>query len=794
MTKYCNALVALLLLVTISACGGPQERKAKHRLRAQEYIQEGNFPKARVALRNVLKIDPKDPEAYFLFAQVEEKERNWRNAFANYQRVVELVPDHERAQLRLAKFYLEARMIEKVSEIAEKVLAQHAENVQAQSLQVAVMAVNGRLAEAIGEGEALAASHPTDPDATLLLATLYLAQGRGEEAETVLRRTADANPTNLEVLDGLASVLTKVGQAGRAETLYQKLVELEPKVFEHRVKLVQFYDHQRNYEKAEAVLREAVKLESDNEVRHLTLAEYLAQRGQGEQVEAALLEAQRRLPHATKLSFALARLYEEQGRSEQAKAVYEAVRDDNKKDPIALEARVKLASLDWAAGREADAERQLQQVLRENPRSMEGLMLQGKIALKRNDGKEAVQAFRSVLRDQPDVVEGHMLLGRAHLMTGDTRLARESFDRATALNPGLSDAQIVLAGLDAAAGRPAEAKQRLEAVLAREPNNLQALGPLFRLQLAGQEWTKTEQTLGRLRGAGVGQAVADMTEGNLYQARQQWDKAIAAYERALAAAPNAPEPLLVLVQIDQAQGRLTTAQMRLEKVLANDSHPYAHGFMGELLMQKGDPAEANGHFIAATRVNPKWSAPWLHLATLRMAEKRPSDAQAVLVQGLSANPDSEELRMLLATTLTETGEVDQAMREYETILKKAPRAVLAANNLASLLIDRKGDPQSLERALALSREFERHAPHPLFLDTLGWVHLKLGHRDEAFRVMQLAIEKAPEHPVLNYHLGVAYAQAGRTKEAKTYLQKALNSGHAFAGIDDARSLLAGLNG
>jgi Flp pilus assembly protein TadD len=149
---------------------------------------------------------------------------------------------------------------------------------------------------------------------------------------------------------------------------------------------------------------------------------------------------------------------------------------------------------------------------------------------------------------------------------------------------------------------------------------------------------------------------------------------------------------------------------------------------------------------------------------------------------------------LLAISLTDSGRVDEAIGEYETVLKQSPRNLLAANNLASLLVDRKGDRQSLERALTLSRDFERQAPNPYFLDTLGWVHLKLGHPDEAVRVMRMAVEKAPAHPVLNYHLGAAYAQSGRSNDAKAYLQKALSAGQSFAGIDDARVLLAGLNG
>ncbi|MFO0729930.1 MAG: hypothetical protein U0361_02845 [Nitrospiraceae bacterium] len=83
---------------------GPEERKNKYRIKAQEYIEAGNFPKARVALRNVLKTIRKDFEAYFLYAEVEEKEKNWRNAFAHYQHVVELSPDHERALVKLGKF------------------------------------------------------------------------------------------------------------------------------------------------------------------------------------------------------------------------------------------------------------------------------------------------------------------------------------------------------------------------------------------------------------------------------------------------------------------------------------------------------------------------------------------------------------------------------------------------------------------------------------------------------------------------------------------------------------------
>ncbi|MBU6434514.1 MAG: tetratricopeptide repeat protein, partial [Nitrospirae bacterium] len=122
------------MAVALVACGGPEERKAKYRARGQQYIEAGNYPKARVALRNVLKIDPKDADAYYLFAQVEEKEKNWRNAVSLYQEVVQLVPDHTGALITLAKYYLEARLTEQVVSTADKVLAKDPQHPQANAL------------------------------------------------------------------------------------------------------------------------------------------------------------------------------------------------------------------------------------------------------------------------------------------------------------------------------------------------------------------------------------------------------------------------------------------------------------------------------------------------------------------------------------------------------------------------------------------------------------------------------------------------------------------------------------
>jgi tetratricopeptide (TPR) repeat protein len=151
--------------------------------------------------------------------------------------------------------------------------------------------------------------------------------------------------------------------------------------------------------------------------------------------------------------------------------------------------------------------------------------------------------------------------------------------------------------------------------------------------------------------------------------------------------------------------------------------------------------------------------------------------------------------MLQASAYSTLGQFDHAITAYDETLRLNSRNVLAANNLAALLVDYKGDdPQSLQKAFALSRDFEKDAPHPLFLDTLGWVRFKMGQREEALRLMKHAVAKSPDVATLNYHLGVAFYQSGKTAEARTYLSKALKSDEVFHGRQEAAQILSQVRG
>ena len=792
--KFSNVII-LVVAFALIGCDGLEERKAKFRALAQEYIEASKYPKARVALRNILKIDPKDADAYFLLAQVEEKEKNWRNAVELYQKVVQLLPDHSGALITLAKYYLEARLTDQVIETANKVLAKDPQHPQANALKIAVLAVDGKFSDAIAKAEALQLEFPTETDVAILLASLYGQQQRYRDAEATLQRALDWHPRDMDLLNNLNTILLQAKDITGAETVTRRMIETEPTLLDHRLRLARLFDTQGAHEKAEVVLREAIALDPESEELRLLLAGFVSTRKDDRASDQALQEAATQLPHSTKVQSGVAAPYQTTGQEAKAREQYATLVKDHKEKPPGLEARAKLAEMDRVSGKQIEAERQVQEVLKEDPRSSDGLVLSGWMALGRRNGKDAVQVFRTVLHDQPELATVHFLLGQAYLLTGEDNLAKESFERAVSLCPGQVDVRRSLAAFDSQSVRPQQARARLEDLLKQRPDNVIARDMLMMVDLVTKNWVESEDLLNRLRAVLRDSAGAFMAEGRLWEAQQQFDKASAAYEHATSLAPNDPEPLLSLVKLDIAQGHADRAKTRLDAVLvARPDHLFGHGLLGEVLALIGHPQEADAQFQEASRVNPKWIAPWLGRGGLWLAQKQPGQAVQVIQAGLKANPDSEELHMLLASAYSTQGQIDPAITAYDGALRLNPRNVLAANNLAVLLVDYKGDTQNLQKAFALSRDFEKEAPHPLFLDTLGWVRFKMGQQKEALRLMKDAVAKSPEVPTLNYHLGMAFYQSGKRAEARAHLSKALKSAEAFQGRQEAEQSLSQVKG
>lgn len=778
------------LVSVLTGCANPEASKAKYLERANKYMEEKNWPKARVALRNVLKIDPEDAGAYVLRAQVAEKENDHRNAILHYRKATELNPKQREAMVKLGWFYLQGNALDLVEAIAAKILTHYPDDAMGHAFKTAVLARKDQIDEAVAMAESLIDRYPEQAEVSSLLAGLYIRQERPRKAEKVLEAGLKFHPRHVALLNDLGITYYHLGKTGQAEAVFKKIIAFDPDVFAHHIRLVRFYIQNKQLDKAEQVLRKTVREEPSSELRRLVLAQFLNTQVGSQEGESFLLEARRDLPASEGIRFALGRLYEATRQFSKARAIYQKIVKEKKIRQAALSAQVRLVAIDMEEGKQDAAEARLKKVLEKNPRSSEALVLKGKMALALGDGKTVVQALRSVLRDQPELIEVHILLGRAYLGLGENDLARESLEKAVALNKRHRNARRFLARLDLAEGSRKRASERLDGILKDDPKDLEALKLLLTLHVLERAWPKAHASLARMRSAGMDPFRADLAEGELYQASKKWKKAVAAFERAAVLQPEAMEPLRGWVQVYLRQDRKDEAVGRLQRIISGDpDHPYAHGFLGEILLIHEDLPGAEKESKLASRVNPGWFVPWRNWAKVKLAQDKPLEAVTVLEKGVQTNPESFELRMLLASMLEQTDQVDRAIEAYERVLKEHPKAAAAANNLAFLLADRKGDPRSLEKALALSRDFDERNANPPYLDTLAWVYVKMGQGEMALRLLKEVVGKVPGQPLFDYHLGVAYLETGDRDQAKTHLAKAVKSGKPFSGFETAGSLL-----
>ena len=146
-------------------------------------------------------------------------------------------------------------------------------------------------------------------------------------------------------------------------------------------------------------------------------------------------------------------------------------------------------------------------------------------------------------------------------------------------------------------------------------------------------------------------------------------------------------------------------------------------------------------------------------------------------------PGASGLRQTLASIYEVKGDFDAAITEYETILKEQPGSMVIANNLASLLTDRRGDQASLERAATVAAVLAK-SQLPQFKDTLGWIYLRKGDHKNALPLLEEAATGLPNNGWVRYHLAMALAASGNQARAAEEFTKAAQLGEKDATLKE----------
>jgi tetratricopeptide (TPR) repeat protein len=620
-----------------------------------------------------------------------------------------------------------------------------------------VMVAGGPLVAQQADGNTSEEGLPAGLSA-FLKARLLESEDRYREALIAYDQALGEDPSILEVRVGFANLLFRVGMVDRAVEVLEGVEDLDwhgRRVYALALAQLSVQQPDRMTD-AESALHDVLDERDDDPNLLLALGQLLHRMNRIEEAEAAIAQLREDRSGSAQLVSYHATLLRQLGRNQEAAELFVSCAGDvvtavNCRENAVellmeldrpgeaadlmlewlgdddLDQLMRAGYLLWEAGRPAQALQVVDRVLREVPDSERGRTLKAHLLSAVGRYPEAIRAFRSLLKANPADFDLQMSMAWAVARSGDLDEARRWIDRAW--EQAASDAGSQQAVRCAVTGA------RIE-LLADNP-------------LVAREWlTRVADP------KDAGEEYVRLL-GESYRREGDWADGISSMVRIQ---PRVEGNARLAAEAIEAEFRLRSsdrrAWQRLRPLLDSDRPETV--VMGLQVLQGVE----------------RWS-----------------DAEREAAAALERMPGDRDILFARAASLERLGRFDEAESAFLELLESDPRDATAANYLGYLWADRD---MRLDEALELvNRAVAADPENPAYLDSLGWVHFRLGAIDQAEFWLRRAIEHDDGDGTLRAHLGEVLLARGEIEEGSRLLRLALDLGCEHP--DHVRSLLDGLS-
>jgi tetratricopeptide (TPR) repeat protein len=744
-----SVVLATLLAVIASACSDPEADKQRYMASGNKFFEEKKYSEAIVEYRNAVRIDGRYGEARYKLAEAYAASGNARNAFQEYIRAADLLPDNIEVQLKAVAVLSIAGRLEDAKTRVQRVLEKDPRNVQAQIYLGNVMAGLKDIDGAIAQIEEAIQIEPSRGPSYSNLGMLRLAQG----------------------------------DRAAARAAFDKAVEVDPKSVQARLALAMFQLQTNESGPAEQTLRAALEIEPKNPLANRAMAAlYLVTKRPAE--AEPFLKAFADAAASPEATFMLADYYAAMKREPEAKAVLEPL---TKQQATAADADLRIAQLDYPTDRAA-AHARLDGVLTRSPQHGAALVTKASWLFSEGKRDEALNRVLTATKAAPDNARAHYLAGLIQVQMQDVPAAIASFNEVLRLNPRVAAAQLQLSRLQLAQGAAAEAVQLAESALKNAPGSAEAQLTLAGGLLAQRDLGRAEPMIAELLKKYPNVGPVHALDGMRQILKKNFAGARTAYERALQLDPRSFPAMAGLVALDMIEKKPAAALARVEgRLKQTPDDPRLLLLASRVYLGMNEQAKAEQSLRRTIELAPADSNAYALLGQLYVAQQRLPEARAEFDRVATKNPKDVAARTIAAMLSHQTNDLEDAKKRYREILDVNVNAAVAANNLAWIMAEEGKD---LDEALRLAQRAAATAPNRAEIqDTLGWVYYKKELPALAIPPFEKSVEQAPDNPTYHYHLGLAHAKSGNVEQARRALSTALKLKPDYA---EARELQATL--
>ncbi|MBS0346800.1 MAG: PEP-CTERM system TPR-repeat protein PrsT [Proteobacteria bacterium] len=371
----------------------------------------------------------------------------------------------------------------------------------------------------------------------------------------------------------------------------------------------------------------------------------------------------------------------------------------------------------------------LRRAFDKEPRQINVASALSTLYLRRGDHRAALQVAETLVKGLPGEGLAYNLLGAVQAASGRPVEARNAYLKAVALAPGLVPAQLNLARMDVAEERLDAARQRLTALLARQPQHVQAMTELARV----------EQRAGRI---GAAQTLLE----------QAWAKAPGDVQVGL-------ELLAVYRPLNKPAAALVIAR---QLTAARPDDPVVTGALGRAALATGDLATARAAFSTLARLVGKDAERLVEVGRLQLQAGAPIEAAASAEKALAARAGFEPALVLQAEAELAAGHVPRAEGLQQALARRTANGAEALRLAGDIALARRQPAEARRLYLAA---LGKSPSAPLVLQAVN-ASFRAGEGDKGVTLLEDWLRAHPDDVPVHAAAAEAYLRLNRLGEAR----------------------------
>ena len=316
-----------------------------------------------------------------------------------FEEAIKLRPDYLLPRITLAQVYLQNREYGKTIQMSQEILLYDAMNVPARLLRSRALIGMGEVKQARAELKQTSSQFPDLPEARLQVAALDLQDKNFKAAEESFRVLYEKFQ-DPRALMGLVESYVAQGNTAQALKLLREEIAKHPERLEYRVAVANISVNAKDYDTAIAEYKKVLDKNPSSSDIWLRLGETYRRAGDLKSATDGFKKARELPPNNVLAHLQLALLYETAGQKTDARPLYEQILRLQPDNPVALN---NLAFMLADTGTDLDqALTMAQRAKQQRPNDGDVSDTLGWIYIKKNLADSAIAVFRDLVKAEPE--------------------------------------------------------------------------------------------------------------------------------------------------------------------------------------------------------------------------------------------------------------------------------------------------------------------------------------------------------------------------------------------------------